>query len=1237
MQGVMKILNKLWYLLKYFCSILSIIAYKSTLVIPHNKSKYKYRDLAPNEQINDKTEYFSALDWAFNERNIFNIAIAGPYGSGKSSIIQSYIRNHPELRYVNISLANFAEISEREGDNTYELIDCEEDKLEVGFLKQLFYRVKYQKIPQSRYRKLHTISKRKIVFIVIIFSILTLISSTFLIPNMQLQLDGFISKAMNNLNVKEPIAYRIGFIMLSCFIMLFSFVLWFLLSRVRVKEINLADKGTAEFDKTEENSVFNRNLDEIVYFFEATKYNIVFIEDLDRFKNSKIFVKLRELNTILNNYEAIRKKIVFVYAIRDDIFSSEDRTKFFEFILPVIPIMNETNSGECLLKRMKDDLWEQNSVNLTEDYVTLIAPYINEMRILNNICNEFITYKVTLQKTQRLDLKDEMMFSILTFKNLYPKDFADLQAEKGLVKEAFQRKNIFIKEEKEKLETEKQRLLNQIESLDLEVLEDIKELKIAMLFHMTGNNGYFEYLQIRGDRFDYDTIMNDNFDMELLRTNGTVYFRNLDFRYHNTCEFDAKSDFVGSKDYIKRYQNILLKLPQKKEYYQNKIEEINLKISELESATLKILLETNELERVLPEYICTNKLLVFLLRKGFIDETYPNYINFFHANSITSMDMNFILSVRNQEALQFNYSLFESRQVIKRLLPYEFKQKEILNFDLMDQILSGEEEKKCQILFQQLSDEDEKSWKFIDEYFERYQKLDIFTRLLCKNWTGFWDFIFNNQLLSDDRKEKYFISICRYAEIEDIRHLNQQGNIKVYFEEHDNVLGYFNLNDIDRIQKIIQDCNIRFFSLDIEIIEKLLYEWIFDKGYYQNALSIFQSIFKWKMPEAMSKLLIRNYSTLLELDYKPLLEHLNENFEQYVKDIVLKIETNTEETLDAVLEIIEKEEDITDILQLIKKENVILDCLDRCLFKQNEDKRILLSIWNEWISCNKLEPEWKNLQVYWHYFGVTEQFLKYLDKNIDGILIKQCPENWDSALTKEVMLSEIEVSCFEKFIHAVPKIEDTIDLSKVSEKYLCVLIENKYFDFTDGLAEEIRMLHPYLYPLLLIVNKEYVMEEWEQYEISMNDLEMIVKNERLNDNEKIFFIEKYATNMYSKDIALFLRGTKTYISKTMFQNVWVVLNESERYELFLNQISIFSKDEISNYLMQLGTEYQKFSDRSRRHDEKLYDTEYNRKLVEYLKEIGYISSYISKQELDNSIADQGRNIQILICKIRKGN
>ena len=60
------------------------------------------------------------------------------------------------------------------------------------------------------------------------------------------------------------------------------------------------------------------------------KYDVVFFEDLDRLNNAEIFVKLRELNILLNNDEAIKKPVKFVYAVRDDIFSDKDRTKFFE-------------------------------------------------------------------------------------------------------------------------------------------------------------------------------------------------------------------------------------------------------------------------------------------------------------------------------------------------------------------------------------------------------------------------------------------------------------------------------------------------------------------------------------------------------------------------------------------------------------------------------------------------------------------------------------------------------------------------------------------------------------------------------------------------------------------------------------------------------------------------------------------------------------------------------------------
>lgn len=95
-----------------------------------------------------------------------------------------------------------------------------------------------------------------------------------------------------------------------------------------------------------------------MYFFEASKYNVVIFEDLDRFDIIDIFEKLRELNELINNSEQIDRRVVFIYAIKDDIFGdvdsdklTKDRTKFFDFIIPVIPIINASNSGDLSLKR----------------------------------------------------------------------------------------------------------------------------------------------------------------------------------------------------------------------------------------------------------------------------------------------------------------------------------------------------------------------------------------------------------------------------------------------------------------------------------------------------------------------------------------------------------------------------------------------------------------------------------------------------------------------------------------------------------------------------------------------------------------------------------------------------------------------------------------------------------------------------------------------------------------------
>jgi GTPase SAR1 family protein len=350
-----------------------IIFSKKHLVYPDNpRSVVEYKDLAPEEELTNASEYYKALDWALNNHRIMNIAIAGPYGSGKSSIIKAYLKKHPELKYINISLANFLEYSD---DGNGDLIDLKEGALELGILKQLFYKVNYRKIPQSRYRKLRSIKKKHVALGVFLIAVLAVTICMFVIPDFKQIVLSIVQNAESNLGLARKWIYAIsGISFLACFYII-SNVIWQFFSRTKIKEVNVGSQATVSTDESsDDDSIFDKNMDEIVYFFEATGYNVVFLEDLDRFNSADIFVKLRELNTILNNYEVIKKRIVFVYAIKDDMFSEKERTKFFEFILPVIPIINATNSGEILLKKMSID--GDNSrmrFDISMDYITLIS------------------------------------------------------------------------------------------------------------------------------------------------------------------------------------------------------------------------------------------------------------------------------------------------------------------------------------------------------------------------------------------------------------------------------------------------------------------------------------------------------------------------------------------------------------------------------------------------------------------------------------------------------------------------------------------------------------------------------------------------------------------------------------------------------------------------------------------------------------------------------------------------
>ena len=95
------------------------------------------------------------------------------------------------------------------------------------------------------------------------------------------------------------------------------------------------------------------------------------------------------------------------------------------------------------------------------------------MRLLKNICNEFLVYYNRLNTTE---LDYNKMLAIITYKNLFPRDFSDLQLNKGFVFSIFANKGQFIKKQSSVLQTKIDERKQRIANTQSEVANSQKEL-----------------------------------------------------------------------------------------------------------------------------------------------------------------------------------------------------------------------------------------------------------------------------------------------------------------------------------------------------------------------------------------------------------------------------------------------------------------------------------------------------------------------------------------------------------------------------------------------------------------------------------------------------------------------------------------------------------------------------------------------------------------------------------------
>ena len=203
-----------------------------------------------------------------------------------------------------------------------------------------------------------------------------------------------------------------------------------ILKRVNVKGSNF----DVELFNGENDSYFDKYLNELLYLFEHANADAIIFEDLDRYHTNLIFEKLREINTLYNRRRKRLNKnsdepLRFIYQLRDDIFLTKERTKFFDFIIPVVPVVDGSNALDKFLELFNISGMQEL---FDKDFLKDLSLHVDDMRILKNIYNEFLIYHEKLQESP-VGRDDNKLLAIITYKNMFPKDFAELQVARGYV------------------------------------------------------------------------------------------------------------------------------------------------------------------------------------------------------------------------------------------------------------------------------------------------------------------------------------------------------------------------------------------------------------------------------------------------------------------------------------------------------------------------------------------------------------------------------------------------------------------------------------------------------------------------------------------------------------------------------------------------------------------------------------------------------------------------------------
>ncbi|PXZ02563.1 hypothetical protein DKK79_13925 [Gilliamella apicola] len=587
-------------------------------------------------------------------------------------------------------------------------------------------------------------------------------------------------------------------------------------------------------------------------------------------------------------------------------------------------------------------------------FLDTLSLYLDDIRLIKNICNEYIIYKKKLPH-QASWFKKENLLAIIVYKNIFPADYSLTRLGLGqgvvhqIIESLIKQKNSFYETQIEQLDSKIQLKKEEIENLETNHLESIDELE-ALYIKLPSEIYSVDY------QFDDGTKISDLNRIELIsslkkndykinngyRDSYSPYYKEIDCRqYFN--------DLEQNSEYMRRSEKLNIILYNKKLILREEIRILGIdklsfksykKISEIikinQDNNISIdtlfkdfinnyLIEHVENKQYKSEYdkvlsSCYFPLLRVLLIQGYIDENYNDYTSFFDEQGLSQNDTLFLRNINEHIKNDWEFELKKTEIVLKRLNSdnsSKFNEPAVLNYSLLDHILSTN---KTSDLSQ-----------FIN-LLKSNREIDFINKYLAKSYT----LLINNDT---QYQPKY---LCLFVKEINIQLWNIWDSINIFDKRlyvylsfiHNQPIEFEIMNEEDYLKDFIER-STDFLCIDEEW--NRIFDLLDNKQKITNAFEIMNIQFKkieHSTPELLALVEANNYYRLNYINIKHILENKYNltNFDSHIIETILSLSN------DAPIKVYFKRNPAPLVLSIAKSDISIID--------DNEDTLLFILNYN---------------------------------------------------------------------------------------------------------------------------------------------------------------------------------------------------------------------------------------------------------------------------------------------------